>query len=564
MTMIQRMNTDFQALKQIKYAKISTIRVIRVPIKTSIQIHNLQEQLLKWLNNKELSIHDEENLCLSLMRYLIRMSTRCTPFGLFAGCTIGEWGERNSVKLKSSSFYQRHTRLDMEYLGNLVEHLSALHGVQEHLLFYPNNSLYNFGDKLRYIDYHFKEKRRIHQIVAIDNSEYVSSVINNALNGSTISDLATKLSDDDISFDEAYLFIQEMIDEKVLISELDSVTTGEEMLPRIIKVLSKIESKSKIAFDSNIKLKNIKNLLLKIDSHSIGVCSPVYNQIEENLSELNILFERNRLFQTDMLKPAQTCMIDKRLAGTIRRALEILNKLTQRNNKSSLEKFKDAFIERYDRREMPLVTVLDVEVGIGFHQTTENKGIFNSFIDDLKVNYRDVNTRTIEWNQHESFFLKKLIEAQKENSYEVFIQDDDLKSFSSNWNDLPDSLSVIGSILSFEENQKYPRIFIKSVNGYATHLLGRFTLLDEKINHWVYDIAKQEQALYSDDTLYAEIVHLPESRTGNVLMRKAIRKYEIPYLAQSSVDTEYQIPLSDLMISIVTLLNVKKGNMKRE
>jgi hypothetical protein len=43
---------------------------------------------------------------------------------------------------------------------------------------------------------------------------------------------------------------------------------------------------------------------------------------------------------------------------------------------------------------------------------------------------------------------------------------------------------------------------------------------------------------------------LPESRTGNVLLRSSLRKYEIPYLAKANVDKEFQIMPSDLLISI--------------
>ena len=48
----------------------------------------------------------------------------------------------------------------------------------------------------------------------------------------------------------------------------------------------------------------------------------------------------------------------------------------------------------------------------------------------------------------------------------------------------------------------------------------------------------------------AEIVHLPQQRTGNVLMRPVLREYEIPFLGRSSVDSDFAIPVSDLMVSI--------------
>jgi hypothetical protein len=62
-------------------------------------------------------------------------------------------------------------------------------------------------------------------------------------------------------------------------------------------------------------------------------------------------------------------------------------------------------------------------------------------------------------------------------------------------------------------------------------------------------IADREQMLFKDSIL-AEIVHLPEQRTGNILMRPAFRNFEIPYLARAGVDDKHSIPVSDLMLSV--------------
>ena len=52
----------------------------------------------------------------ALVRYLARMATRSTPFGLFSGVSVGQLGETTRIELPARSANLRHTRLDGDYL----------------------------------------------------------------------------------------------------------------------------------------------------------------------------------------------------------------------------------------------------------------------------------------------------------------------------------------------------------------------------------------------------------------------------------------------------------------
>ena len=73
-----------------------------------------------------------------------------------------------------------------------------------------------------------------------------------------------------------------------------------------------------------------------------------------------------------------------------------------------------------------------------------------------------------------------------------------------------------------------------SDNVSAAKLLGRFCNGNADIHNLTKEIVEKEKKCYPDKIL-AEIVHIPESRTGNILRRPVLRDYEIAYLSNSGV-----------------------------
>jgi len=60
---------------------------------------DLYNQYKRWADNKIENKNEIDRLIVSLSKYLIRMNSRCTPFGLFAGCTVTQWGDKNNLVL---------------------------------------------------------------------------------------------------------------------------------------------------------------------------------------------------------------------------------------------------------------------------------------------------------------------------------------------------------------------------------------------------------------------------------------------------------------------------------
>lgn len=88
-----------------------------------------------------------------------------------------------------------------------------------------------------------------------------------------------------------------------------------------------------------------------------------------------------------------------------------------------------------------------------------------------------------------------------------------------------------------------------SGNCSAAKLIGRFCNGEEAIHNLAKEIINKETEL-NQDKILAEIVHIPQARTGNVLRRPILRNYEIPYLGNSILPAANQITIEDLYISI--------------
>ena len=499
-------------------------------------------ELEKWIKG-ELEQKKETKVQLSLLKYLSRMSSRCTPFGLFAGCTLGSFSENTQIKLKNTSKHKRFTRPDMNYLVALSQDLAKKEHIKKQLTYTPNSSLYSIGEQLRYIEYFYVDSRRQHHIVEVDSSSYLIKVLKAAKNGATIHELANQLIDETISEDESLSFLDELLESQVLTSNLEPSVSGPPFVEQMLNVLNTLHD-----CESEIKLLNeISSRLEKLD-RKLGNQPKDYLRLSTYLKEQETGFELKYLFQTDLEPQTISNTVERKYLSQIKKALVLFNKITSISGESNLTRFRDAFYERYEEREMPLSFVMDVETGIGYLQEV-GSGDVNPLIDDLLIppSENTFEEQNVKLNKVHRILLKKVLEAKKNKDHVIVLETDDFEGLPQNWGDLPDTLSTMIELV--KENGEV-KIRISGCGGpSAANLLGRFCHQESELTPFTQSIIAKEKAMESDKIL-AEIVHLPEARVGNILMRPNFREFEIPYLAKSILSEEKKLPIDDLYISV--------------
>ena len=94
----------------------------------------------------------DSKLDLALGRYLSRMATRPTPFGLFSSVSIGHLRSNAPSLALRASHVRRHVRLDNELLCAICATLLSTDSVSRAIRWFPNDTLLRLGESYRYTE----------------------------------------------------------------------------------------------------------------------------------------------------------------------------------------------------------------------------------------------------------------------------------------------------------------------------------------------------------------------------------------------------------------------------
>ncbi|UOQ73996.1 lantibiotic dehydratase [Hymenobacter cellulosilyticus] len=504
---------------------------------------DLCQECRKWQSGEFTDPRKIEKLQSTVARYYARMSSRCTPFGLFAGCSVLSWGPESRMVL-APEHNSRHTRLDMHYLCALAYQISELSAVKERIRYFPNTSIYQIGQEVRYIEHRFVQEERVHQISSAAATSTLLQVIEASREGLTCLALAQLLADNDDELPAAQAYIEQLIQAQVLVSELEPTVTGPEFYTHLQTVLARLQAAAPDAGIQSLQntLKHVAELLGTLDQNAVNPAA-AYEQIVDALLPLGIPIQKNKLFQTDSIRGLQPgATLSAAVQEQLLEALDVLTYLATPHRNERLEDFKERFQARYEGQAVPLLEALDNESGLRYSDF--GKSTYSPLVHDLALSGQSSKARSLRQNEVQHFMYQKLREADRNHQYSVEITRAEVQGFTAVANPLPPSLPVMFRLL--DEG----RILLENAGGSsAVNLLGRFAHADGRVEQIIREVTRHEQD-QNPAVIFAEIAHLPVSRVGNILLRPAFRDFEIPYLAQSGRPVEGQIRLQDLTLAM--------------
>ncbi|WP_353721108.1 lantibiotic dehydratase family protein [Dyadobacter sp. 676] len=482
----------------------------------------------------------------TLYKYFVRMTSRSTPYGLFAGCAMGEISDTTNIRFDETAPPETHVRLDMNYVAEVAEAISRQTEVRSRLKFYPNTSLYRIGDTYRYVECSLNNQKRAYVLASVERSAYLDRVLLAARDGCLVGELIDSVTSADIGREEATWYIDALINAQILVSELAATVTGQEFFFTITEKLRGIGEAEKDLF----QLEKITELLRSAEP-GIGK----YKAVESLVTKHFAIAGSKDLIQTDLFFRPRSCTISGRVIETLTKEYKNLAFLGLRNPQPEMELFKKRFADRYGQREMPLLEVLDCETGIGYGDVMAGKADNLPLLEDLR--FPGIAKPGLADTSPLAVFREKLFrQAVTDGENRISLTDCMLKDLQKQMNataEDPDSFYLFGNLIAGSEQDMDRGNFkfaFKAMGGPSgLKLLGRFCHGHEQLAERVKMAVAEEERSVSD-VVFAEIAHLPQARAGNVLMRPHLRDFEIPYLAGSSMPRENQITPDDLMVSV--------------
>ncbi|MEP1446300.1 MAG: lantibiotic dehydratase [Paraglaciecola sp.] len=480
----------------------------------------------------------------TLLKYMIRMGSRSTPFGLFSGIHCGKITSQTNLEIHYLDKDSRKTRLDMFYLFAIKEHLLRTDIRNSNLKYYPNPSHYYVARQYRYIEAYQSNKTLQYRLSAIEVDEYFSFLLDNTKNGLTFNTLLDNFLNHykDAIQEEVETYIQQFIEESVLIADIPLSVTGKSPDSTFLTSLNRIGEVS-----TANHLNTVLDHLNKMDQRKSAEVKD-YKYVFEHLNKLPIQAEESKLFQADIYRSFEHCELHQVEVSKLLKQLLLLKGLSHQDFEPFSD-FMSKFNVRFEGQFVPLNKLLDDETGISFSHETGYEAPLLAGLNLTRQRIQRNNTPRV--SMLDTIVTQAITAPENRNKQIIHLTSKELNKHLGARSldvDLPASFA---SIISLYQDKNQNRI-IKFNGCYGpsvANLLGRFCHLHSELEDNIKEhLLKEEQ--HSPDVIFAEIVHIPEGRPGNVIARPYLRKYEIIFMADSDLNHEYQIPISDLYVWI--------------
>lgn len=480
----------------------------------------------------------------SLLRYVVRMSSRTTPFGLFAGVAQIAIGKQTSLPLAEAAIHRHRSRLDMEWLLGYIKLLETDPSVLPSLTYVYQPIAVRIGN--RYHFEHWDEKG------SLTNTSVIATLglellIEKTRHGKQYADLFTEMlaAVPEAKPEEMTAFLRKFLRYGLVRSSLQPPLTCADPAQHVARQLDAIPAARAIAQQFRSLLSQIK----LYDMCAPGDGEATLRKLADSTNSVYQLPAPRLPLGIDLtLRFTREPQLQQSIADDAAHLAELLMRLSVDPSWSSLSAYREKFIEQYGQhRRIPILELLDPNLGIGLPEHYRSAGHHSKKSSSGHQAKRDKVLHALAlWAVRSQQTIVNLNDTTVER-----LTHPDFKIVS-----MPRSLDLGIQIAAVSEERvndcEYLVVSSPIVGAQvAGQSAGRFADL---LGKTAIDYLRQTAELQSTSEpscVHAEVVYLP--RTGhaaNVAIRPPLRTYEIILGTAPGVPNSQVIPLDDILVGV--------------
>lgn len=476
-----------------------------------------------------------ENVKDTINKYLIRASTRSTPYGNCAGVEMGVFSNYDNLKIDTKGF-KNIISVDAKWLYDIKKELLKDIDFMKNTKLYSNKNLIIDKNKVKnpQVSSCFEEEK--HDYSIIENNNLIKLILDNSKNGIVYSNLVELISKEYEGVQEELVIkvLSELIESEFLMTELLGIVFSENSLKNFIELL--------------LKYKNdytYLNTLIKIDEKITE-----YNECNEikTLKEIIELMKSIKLDEKDYICCCRkinlksntiSSEVKKELEENINEIVKLYEYYTPR--KYNLSKFKNKFTEIYGLNScVPIIDIIDKNKFGGIE-------LFEKNLNDYE--YDDVVN-----GEFYDIVESKILAALQNQEEEIMLSIDDFKNLKKKEEKIYFNPTLDLNVIITKEKENYIYNLAPNVGSYrGGNIYNRFeSALDGNIYKNFVDEIKYYDDKYEKENneLLIEIrENFKNPRMHNIRSYKQINNN---YMAFSLIDLENKksISISELYLKL--------------
>ena len=484
---------------------------------------------------------ERQQIFSSLLKYVLRMATRSTPFGLFACISQGKWDNATCINM-DHRIIEKRCRPDMEWLMKVIDAICQNSESFNILPIKTNPLALHQGNRINLNYMRVNESDKKKKKVSIGATPLTLAIITICKQAMTVDQLISEVIAQNPSLNDLKVreVIRKLVEQRILLFTLHPSLLTKSPFQDLLAKLSE-------AYEMNNALLNIpeisflKKIDLKISKYNCQGIGKGEEALQDIQASMETLAPSANFIQVDAVYRGENLTLNHLVAEELSNTAEVLWRLSFRSHKL-LQKYYEKFIDKYGSgRKIPLLELLSEE-GLGIPEIYLNAS-------QEKINLSSKEKIWSRWLKSE--WCKCLHERKKE----IILTDQIIDKIWGIPNDMekaPLSFDLYCEIVAASAlhiDQGDFLLNISNTTWQAGSTFGRFIdILGKNTEESLKWLADQEERL-EENSRFIESSYIPfPLRYGNVANHPNLRCHAIDF---GGISSEKTLQLEDITVGIL-------------